>query len=758
MAEYDSEELLARCRDCFKLVHDTEQEQRDREREDLLYQIPENQWSDAAKNERRGITNGPNQTPPRPMLSNSLVRQPLQLLKNQAGRAHLGVNLHPVAEDADPDLAETLQGMYRRIERDGKAQQARLWAFDRAAQAGRGAYRVNAKYDEDADPTGPGAWDQEIVFQRILHQDTVYMDPAAQEADFSDAKWCLIETWLPFEDFKRKFPKAKHVPTQDGLMGMDKEQPGWVRASNGTKGPAIRVVEYWYKEPKEQTIKIKGKQRTRSIDIVYCAKLTGYEVLEEPLLWDGKYIPIVIVVGVEQQPVDGDRRWEGMVRPARDAQQAYNYAISAAVEDISRLSKAPYIGIVGQFETDKDKWDTLNVRNYPYVEYDNVDVGGKPANPPQPFPIDGSKLQLSLQMAEQAKGMVQSATSFFDPSLGKMPDQRQAQSGIALKTLTDQTDAGTSQYLDNLAVALEYEARVVLDLIPKKYDRPGRITQVLAEDDKSQTIMLNRPYVKDPRGFPAQPTPGTPQDRIKTHDLSQASKYSVSVDIGRSHQTRLQEGSEMLGDVLAKAPALMPLIGPTFFRFQDWPGAKEVADILQKVRDQQYPNLVDDKNPDSPEALKAKAQAMGMQMQQLQQQFEGAVKALETDQAKQQAQVQIAQIKADLELKIAEMNNAAKVLVARISSDKESENQMAEAQEELLATGIKVKAEAEKQAREHQHEREMQHEKMAHDVGLKAGGGTTVEMSKTNGEDNEREESSEMSDGQSSASEPEATA
>jgi hypothetical protein len=304
------------------------------------------------------------------MLSISLLRQPMQLVQNQAARAHLGVNIDPVAETSDKETAEITQGLYRRIEQDGKAQQARMWAFDRSKQCGRGYYRVLTQYDEDSDPRSPGAWDQEIAFERFLHQNAVYMDPAAQKADYSDAKWALIESWLTKGDFRDAFPGAKILPTQEGFAGMEKEQPDWVRASSGTKDPAVRVVEYWYKDIRKEVILggPNGLTRKRELVKVYCAKTSGFEVLEEPQLWNGKHIPIVVIIGDELQPFDGQRRWEGMVRPARDGQMAYNYAISAAVEDISRLSKAPYIGYVGQFETDKDKWDSLNIRNYAYVE------------------------------------------------------------------------------------------------------------------------------------------------------------------------------------------------------------------------------------------------------------------------------------------------------------------------------------------------------------------------------------------------------
>jgi hypothetical protein len=733
------DELLEQARRCYKIVSDTEYQQRQREREDLLFQMAENQWSDVAKRERSGGMQGGVMTPARPMLSISLLKQPMQLVYNQFTRARLGVNLHPVSEDANKELAETKQGLYRRIERDGGAEAARGWAFMRALVAGRGAYRVNKKYDEDSPPDSVASWDQEIVFQRILYQENVYMDPAAQEPDYSDAAWAFVISWMTKADFRKAFPKSKAAAATSSFEweGLENEAPGWVKAAAGDNDEqGVLVAEYWYRHVRREVIVDPAnpeRKREREAVSVYCYKINGVEVLERQE-WDGKYIPIVIVSAEELIPVDGQRRWQGMVRPARDAQMAYNYSISSAIEDISRLSKAPYVGAEGQFEGHEEKWNQANVRNFPYLEYKPTTIGDKPAPPPQPMQIDGTKLQLSLAMSEQARGMVQAATSVHEPSLGEMPTKRESQSGRAILALQQQSDAGTSQFIQGLVVALRHEARIVLDLMPHVYDRPGRQTALVMGEDETETVMLGTPFVTDPES--GRPTPADPRDpRAKTVDLSKG-KYGVSIDIGRSFQTRLQEGGEMLGEVIAKAPALMPLIGPTYFEFQDWPGAKEVAEILRKVRDQQYPGLAEGDDKNSPQALQAQNQALQGQLQQLQQQFQQAVQALQTDQAKQMAQVEVVKIKAQVDMELARMKHAADITVARIKAEQQAVSDATEAKEEMLATGIKIEA-----------EREARHEEMAHDRAMAQAQGRSTTVSRSTGRDDEREASREQSDG-----------
>jgi hypothetical protein len=124
--------------------------------------------------------------PARPMLSFPTLDQPVQLVLNQERAAKLGIRVHPLSEDADDDTAEALQGLYRRIEVDSRANVARSWAFDRAVKAGRGVYRILTEY---ADEEGGHPSDQRIVIKRILHQGSVYLDPFAQEADWSDGEW-----------------------------------------------------------------------------------------------------------------------------------------------------------------------------------------------------------------------------------------------------------------------------------------------------------------------------------------------------------------------------------------------------------------------------------------------------------------------------------------------------------------------------------------------------------------------------------------
>ena len=757
--------FLEKARKRLRAIQDSEHEQRTNEKEDLRFR-GKDQWSPEAQRERGGVAGGV-AVPQRPMLSIDLIQQPDQLVYNQANKADLGVKLHPAGENSNDELVEVKQDLYRRIQRDGGHKTAMMWAFDRAKRCGRGWYRVIKQYDEDADLTGPGAFDQEIAYERILNQENVYVDPSAQKADFSDAKYLFCVAWVSLEDARRMFPKA-NIPetgTHD-WTGLEQSAPEWVDRNRNEGEGGILIAEYWFKDIQTETLcllrdgrvvvktgdydvptKDIVQERSRDKVTVYASKMCGLdEFLEEPLDWQGKYFPFIPVIGREQQPVDGKRLWEGIVRPAMDGQRFYNYSASTMVEGMAMEPKAPWVMPEGQDEGYEKEWQQSNIRNFPVLHYKPTTLGDKLIPPPQRAQVDTSKMQLAMMALNEAKGFVQAATAMPAAYLGELRSgASDPQSGKAILALQQQSDAGTSIYMDNLQnITLPYEGRVVLDLMPYIYDRPGRIAQVLGDEDKSRAVMLNAPYVqgenKVPQRVDARPGQPLPAE-AKTFNLAEG-KYSISVDVGRSYQTRQQEAGDMIGQVLAKAPELMPLIGPTYFASQDWPGAKDVADILEKVRNQQYPFLKDDETEASPDALKQQIAALQQQLQGMGQQLQQAGQIIQTKQVEQQAKVQIAQLQAQIdagkieaEKAIAQMNNAAKIEVARISAAKESANQAAAAQEELLATGIKIEA-----------DREARHEEMAHERAMGAATGRSVTMSRTRGQDDSAEEGSETND------------
>jgi hypothetical protein len=693
------EELLDKAKRRFKLAQETEEQQREREKDDLRFQIPEEQWDEGARRQRQGDSIDGVPTPARPILSISKIDQPIQLVLNQERSAQLGIKISPLSPSAGVEEATIIEGLYRRIERDSQAEVARSWAFDRAVKCGRGAYRVNTQYD-DTNEEFPN--DQVITIERLLHQDAVYFDPAAMKADFSDGEWAFLTTWMPKETFKREFPNAE-VNAQDDLAFEDlvSESPEWVRGDS--EDASFLVAEYFYKVHEKQDVGPEGQTRAKDSVKVKWAKLTGFEVLEEGE-WNGKYIPLVPVFGRELQPHDGERRWTGVIGPAKDAQRLYNYAASQAVELAALEPKAPYVGVEGQFEGHESEWQQANIRNFPYLEYKPTTIAGAPAPPPQRAQVDVGRLGPSMQLLQQADQFIQITTATYDPSLGR--ENPREKSGRAIMALQQQADAGTSHYLQNLAlISMMYEAKVVLDLIPKIYDRPGRIARTLDEEGESEPVMLNQPFYSEPEtkrpiplgpgeappppppgpGGPPMMAPGGPPPMMGGPGPGLGGPPPMGPPGAPGPPTeggppmggpvppggqapQMPEASEEIGQILQAQPQLMPLIGPVYFKNRDFPGAPEIADILKKVQEQQFPFLAggeEDGQP-SPEQMQSQLQQLTQQLEMMGAQLQGAMKALETEQAKQQATLQKAEMDNQTKLKIAEMESQTKLLMEQL--------------------------------------------------------------------------------------------
>jgi len=670
-------ELVKKVKACLKLASDVEAPQREREIDDLRFQVPELQWTEESRRERQGgRTASGDIIPPRPMLSISLLTQPLQLIRNQAANARLGVEIHPVSERATMELAEIKQGLYRRIERDSHANVARLWALDRAVQAGRGFYRVNTQWDEDGDDP----FDQEITIQRILDQAMVYMDPSSQEPDCSDARWGIIAGYVPLEVFEAEYKSAQMPENEREFDQWIRDDPEWVKQEEGKK--AVLVAEYFYKDYEFVKLEMPdGTTRTQEIPNVKWAKLSGKETLEKQD-WNGRYIPIVPVIGRELQVFDGERRWEGMVRQARDGQRFVNYAASNMVERMALEPKVPWIMAEGQDEGYEDQWAMANVRNWSVLKYKPTTVGDQMAPPPQRAPIDSSGMSLAFQAFQAGKDIVQSATAVFNPSLGAMPQDETAQSGRAILALQQQADAGTGHFLQNLAeISMMYEAKIVLDLMPKIYDRPGRVTQILGEDGDARAIMLGAPFIPNAEG-PPQPVPMIPgmplPDQARMYDLNEG-KYSISVSVGKSFQTRLQEGQAEIQGILEKNPQWAPIIGPEYFKFRDFPGAAEIGKLLAKIRDQQFPGITEDEEGQMslPQAMQM-IQQLQQQMQEQGQAMQQMQQALDTEQAKQQATLMRTQMETQNREVIARLNGMFDLMREKMKQEGQANTKIAQ--------------------------------------------------------------------------------
>lgn len=733
----------------FKLGVDARDKQRQRETKALEFQVPEKQWPAEVATQRQPQLVGGVTIPARPMLAIPSLDQPIQLVLNQEKQAQLGVQIHPISEDADDDTAEVLQGLYRRIEVDSRANLARSFGFERAVKCGTGDYEVVTEYDDE----GGHFSDQKISIKRILHQGGVVRDPFAQEPDSSDGMWAFKPADLAWDTYKQKYPTSKlSAYTESELATVGEQCEGWITGDG--PGRAVRIAAYY---------EIRIRQRRR---VLYDNGADGYDdeipdgvkalagkdaherVMEERTLWysiinaveelepaseqNGKYIPLIPCIGRELIPFGDERRWVGIIEPNMDAARLINYSASSAVELAALETKAPYIMVEGQEKGHEREWELANVRNFPYLRYANVNLMGGPAPPPQRTQVDTGRLGPSMLLLETGKNFVHEGTGAFAPTLG-MPSKDRT--GKAILALQQQHDQGTSNFLDNLAeITLTYEAKVVLDLIPHIYDRPGRVARILDKEDKPRTVMLNAPFVMDPqkkRPVPApQPAPGAPspqmpgaptpagagppqsQPQVLHYDLKKG-RYGVTVSIGKSYKSRVDEGGNVLGQIISANPEILQLAGDIFFKFQDFPGHIELSERFKKM----LPAPL--QQQDDGAAAQHELGQLKMVMQQQQQQMAEMAKALDTDKVKAEAQVEIAKFKEMMAFERQKMEDATAIRLKEIDAQVKGVIINHEADHEAMALGRQHAFDSQQAALDRQHE--LQAAALAHQQALEAG-------------------------------------
>jgi hypothetical protein len=359
--------------------------------------------------------------------------------------------------------------------------------------------------------------------------------------------------------------------------------------------------------------------RKRKVDRrkVMWIKTNGYEVLQESE-WAGKYIPVVRVIGNEFE-VDGEIHISGIVRNAKDAQRMYNYWVSQEAEMLALAPKAPFIGYGGQFEGYEHQWKTANTTNWPYLEVnpDVTDGAGAALPLPQraapPLPQTGL-IQAKLGASDDIKA----TTGQYDSALGQTSNER---SGRAILARERQADTGTYHYVDNLARAVRYVTRQLVDMIPKIYDT-RRVARIIGVDGETDMARID----------PMQPEPvrkiedenGVVIDKIYNPSVG---KYDVVVTTGPSYMTKRQEAMDAMGQILQGNPNLWAVAGDLFVKNMDWPGADEMAERLRKTID---PAVLADQDEDPAlQAAQQQMQAMGQEMEQMYQMLQNVNQSME---------------------------------------------------------------------------------------------------------------------------------
>lgn len=536
--------------------------------------VPGEQWDIKAKEARTG----------RPCLEFNRLPTVIAQITGDIRQMRPAVKVVPVDSRGDVKTADVIAGMVRYIENRSDAPAAYFAGADQQVAAGIGHWRVETEYGSDS------TFEQELRITGIPDGIGVRWDPDAKLPTREDARFCFVPVDMSRDVFEETYPGSSAAELGDA----DLSQRG---LSEWATHDTVRIVEYWVKSPVKKTLalmpdgeimdltdkadedhaekleRIAAEERSgRKVRIekrdghkVERYLITANDVLEGPTPWPGRFIPIIPVVGIEMQ-VGRRRLRRGLVRFAKDAQRAYNYARSTQTEVVALQPKSPFIATVAQVKGYEHVWSSANTENHPFLPY-NPDPQAASAMPQraQPPVASAGLAELTREAAEDLKAV----TGVYDASLGARSNET---SGKAIRARQQEGDVGSFVYIVNFSRAVRHTGSIVVDLIPHIYDT-ARTLRIIGEDGKVDVVQINQ--------VGGLADDDAPLDKIQ-NDVT-VGAYDVAMEMGPSYTTRREAALDGMIALIQAAPQLAPLVLDLLAQAQDWPLADKIAKRIRTM-------------------------------------------------------------------------------------------------------------------------------------------------------------------------------
>lgn len=579
----------------------------------------------------------------RPAVSCDEIGQYLNQTGNDVRQNKRGVKVTPTGNGANDKTANFRQARIRQIEYESNAQRdVYSPIFEDALQRSYGFGRIVSTHVSDTSKK------MKLLLEAFPNPDVVLVDPdgAMLSPDCSKIQYAFIlDASRKRTTFKREFPNAEVVD----FDAAERVAPNWI------KGDSITLAEYWtidqvarrvvfLKSAPDRGSFIEDLPRVpteaeiddeRTVDVPYvCQYLTnGVELLAKPgrpkrTPWPGRSIPIFSCFGkvlYVQAPGGGtERRMLSMVRLMREPVMGLAYALTCKVETLGGVPRTTWVGYEGQFRGHETEWQKANHEPVAYlvVKPTTAETGAQILPLPERQSWD-PPLQNIEMTCESFRRSIQAAAG-----TSPLPTEAQRQnqkSGKALDRIESSGQKGSFHHVDHLDGMITRVGVMLNELIPYYDDTIDEVT-IRKPDEQSARQKINDP--NDPESVP----------------VSSDHEHDITLSVGPAKESERQASSEF-ADTIVGNPALLQTVGPQkaseltalAIRLKDvGPIGDEMADIIS-------PKQPDGAEPPTPQQIAA-LQAQGQAMQQ---ELEAAKQFIATDQAKQQAQVEIAKAKAE---------------------------------------------------------------------------------------------------------------
>lgn len=585
--------ILQEARDRFKRCQDFESDFRRLYLMDIKFNLGDAdngwQWPNDLRRDREANK--------RPALTINKTARLVSMITNDARENKPSVSIKPTGQESSFKSAQVYEGLIRDIEYKSTAQSIYDEAVDSQVEGGVGYWRVNTVYADD------DSFDQEIRIQPVQNQLGVYLDPDIKNKDGSDALFGFIFTEEPRKEFEKRHPDFD-LQNAGSNTGLD-EADTWVREDQVRSAEYYRILEkndelYYVEDDNQpeplifkaseapkgfQDALIQGKFKKRKIVTrqLEWFKIVGDKIMDRRQL-KGSYVPIVRVVGIERI-VEGKLERKGFVRGLKDAQRMYNYNTSCQTEGVALQTKVPWIGPKAAFEGNETMWNNANRQNFAYLPYNHIDDNGQPLPPPQRAepPQSMEAYIKGMMIADNELAMV---AGMENAHQGRDGNER---SGKAISERQRQGDKANALWINNLAMAIRFTGRIIIDLVPHTYDTK-RVVQILNVDGTQAEVTI------DPKAADAYQEIKEP-DIIRVMFNPNVGKYEVQSDVGPAYATQRQEAWNAFTQIVTGAPDMIGKIGDLMFRAADFPMADKIAERLRRDIQANAAYLLDDNSP-----------------------------------------------------------------------------------------------------------------------------------------------------------------
>lgn len=479
-----------------------------------------------------------------------------------------GIKVVP-SDNGDVDVADVRSDLIRAIETDSRATRVYDNAFESMVQCGEGAYQICVEYATDE------VFDQVIRIKPIDDSLAVIWDRTSVDPTGRDATHCFVDEPMTEADFKEVWPD--HDPST-----LPRTYYSDLRASGWCDNDTVRVTAHWRMIERDRFLvmfedgfvtaidKQSGdlemlqekhgkilKSRIAPVRYAQMHLITGFCILAGPFEYRLSRLPVIRMVG-RVVNVNGRRIRHGLVRFMKDAVRLRNFWRSVAAEQLGYAPKAQWLAQESSVEGREEEFRNAHVKRDPLLIYNDDTEAPERIAPPQ---IQEALLNESQVNTQDIKDV----TGLQNASLGIQGNET---SGKAIMARQREGDTASLTYYDNGNSSLLEGGDVINQLISQIYDST-RVIRIIGEDEKVKLQSINDPF--DPKAV----------------DLS-TGKYDVSMTTGPSYTTRRVEAADAMMQAVQVWPQLISVAGDLVAKAQDWPGAQELAQRLQKTIPPQY--------------------------------------------------------------------------------------------------------------------------------------------------------------------------